>query len=221
MSYILHTWPDSSALIVRLVLEELRVPYTAITIDRASGALDSPEYRAMQPLGKIPVLETPDGAIFETAAILLYLSEKHGALAPAHGAPDRAAFLKWFIFVTNEMHPTVMQVFYPDRVAGPEAAPAVTLTATARLRQDLTLLDQMVARERPSWLTPEAPSILGYFVATLVRWISTLEPGHPARWPASDFPALCAVFAALERRPAALAAAKADDLGRTIFTHPT
>jgi glutathione S-transferase len=221
MTYILHTWPDSAALIVRLVLEELRVPYTAVTIDRASGALDSAEYRAMQPLGKIPVLETPDGPIFETAAILLYLSEKHGQLAPAPNSAERAAFLKWFIFVTNEVHPTIMQVFYPERVAGPEAVPAVTLTATARLREDLMLLDRMVARDRPSWLSPDAPSILGYFVATLVRWISTLEPGHPARWPASDFPALCKVFAALEKRPAALAAAKADDLGPTIFTHPT
>jgi glutathione S-transferase len=221
MTYLLHTWPDTAALIVRLVLEELGAPYDAATIDRPNGALDSAAYRALQPLGKIPVLETPDGPIFETAAILLYLSEKHRQLAPMPGHPDRAAFLKWFIFVTNEVQPTVMQIFYPDRVAGPEAAPAVTLTAAARLRDDLTLLDQMVARDRPSWLSPDAPSILGYFVATLVRWISTLEPGHPARWPASDFPALCKVFAALEKRPAALAAAKADALGPTIFTHPT
>ncbi len=221
MTYILHTWPDSAALIVRLVLEELGVPYTAVTIDRAGGALDSPAYRALQPLGKIPVLETPDGAIFETAAILLYLSEKHGRLAPAPNSPERAAFLKWFIFVTNEVHPTTMQIFHPERVAGPEAAAAVTLTATARLRDDLVLLDQMVARDRPSWLSPDAPSVLGYFLATLMRWISTLEPGHPARWPARDFPALFALFAALEQRPAALAAAKTDNLGPTPFTAPT
>ncbi len=221
MTYILHTWPDSAALIVRLVLEELEVAYTATLIDRASGALDSAAYRSLQPLGKIPVLETPDGPIFETAAILLYLSEKHGKLAPAQGSPDRAAFLKWFIFVTNEVHPTVMQIFYPERTAGPEAAAAVTLTATAHLREDLTLLEQMVAREKPAWLSPAEPSILGYFVATLIRWISTLEPGHPARWSASDFPALCPVFAALEKRPAALAAAAADDLGSTIFTNPS
>ena len=221
MTYVLHTWPDTAALIVRLVLEELAVPYHAQTIDRPNGALDSQTYRALQPLGKIPVLETPDGPIFETAAILLYLSERHGKLAPAPNSAERAAFLKWFIFVTNEVHPTVMQIFYPERVAGPEAAPAVILTATARLRDDLTLLDQMVARERPAWLSPAQPSILGYFVATLVRWISTLEPGHPARWPASDFPALFAVFAALEKRPAALACARADNLGPTIFTAST
>ena len=221
MTYVLHTWPDSAALIVRLVLEELGVAYRTVTIDRAGGALDSPAYRALQPMGKIPVLETPDGPIFETAAILLYLSEKHASLAPAPNTPERAAFLKWFIFVTNEVHPTVMQIFYPDRIAGPEAAAAVTLTATARLREDLTLLDDMITRNRPSWLSPGAPSILGYFVATLVRWISTLEPGHPARWPSGKFPALGAVFASLETRPAALAAAKADGLGPTIFTAPT
>lgn len=221
MTYVLHTWPDTAALIVRLVLEELGAPYRAVTIDRPNDALNSVAYRALNPLGKIPVLETPDGPVFETAAILLYLSEKHGALAPPAGAPDRAAFLKWFIFVTNELHPTVMQIFYAERIAGPEAAPAVTATATARLRADLTFLDQMVARDQPAWFSPQAPSILGYYVATLVRWINTLEPDHPARWSADDFPALCAVFAALEQRPAALAAASADDLGPTIFTAPT
>lgn len=221
MTYVLHTWPDSAALIVRLVLEDLGQDYRAETIDRPAGALDSPAYRRLHPMGKIPVLETPDGPIFETAAILLYLSEKHGALAPAAGAPDRAAFLKWFIFVTNEVHPSVMQIFYPERIAGPEAAPAVTLMATARLRDDLTLLDNMVAQERPAWLSPDTPSVLGYYLATLMRWIATLAPGHPARWPARDFPALFSVLAALERRPAARAAAVADDLGPTIFTNPS
>ena len=80
--YVLHESPDSASTMVRLVLEELGVPYRARLIDRAAGELASPAYRAMQPLGKIPAMETPDGVMFETAAILLYLSETHGRLAP-------------------------------------------------------------------------------------------------------------------------------------------
>jgi len=95
--YILHSWPDSASLIVDLVLQELGLPYTSRQIDRPAGALNSPEYRALHPLGLIPALETPDGPMFETAAILLYLTEQHG-LAPAPGTPDRAAFLTWLFF---------------------------------------------------------------------------------------------------------------------------
>ena len=101
--YILHSTPDSAALIVRLALEEMGVPFETRAIDRPAGELDSPAYRAMNPLGQIPAFQGPDGPMFETAAIILYLSEKHG-LAPAPGSPDRAAFLdrcSWLIARTR------------------------------------------------------------------------------------------------------------------------
>ena len=111
--YVLHESPDSASTMVRLVLEELGVPYRARLIDRAAGELASPAYRAMQPLGKIPAMETPDGVMFETAAILLYLSETHGRLAPQPGSPERAAFLKWFFFTSTNIHPTLLEIYYP------------------------------------------------------------------------------------------------------------
>ena len=117
--YVLHQSPDSASLIVRLVLLELNLPHDTRLIDRQAGALNAPEYRAMHPLGLIPAFETPDGPMFETAAILLYLSDRHPGLAPAPGDSDRAAFLKWLFFTSSNVHPTMLQLFYPDRTAGP------------------------------------------------------------------------------------------------------
>ena len=218
--YTLHYFPDTASLIVRLVLRELKLPFTELLIDREAGALDSPAYRAMQPLGKIPAMETPDGAMFETAAILLYLSDRHPGLAPAPESPDRAAFLKWFFFTSTNVHPTLLDLFYPDRAAGPESADAVLTHAHERMQSFLTLLDHMVADDRPEWLSDTRPSLLGYYLAVLIRWLASCPPGSPAHFTSRDFPALHRALAYLETCPAALDAALAEALGPTIFTNP-
>ena len=209
--YVLHFWPDTASLIIRLVMEELGLPFTAVKIDRAGGELDSPSYRAMNPLGQIPAVETPDGPMFETAAILIYLSERHG-LAPMAGSPDRAAFLKWLFFTSTNVHTTLLQLFYPERTAGAENVEAVKTQARAKLAQFLAILEG-VAQGRPAYLSDQQPSVLGYCIAVLMRWIA-------ADFPSTDYPALRRVLAALETRPAALNCARDEGLGPTIFTQP-
>ena len=205
--YILHSWPDTASLIIEMVLIEMGQPYQSREVDRPAGALDSPEYRALHPLGLIPALETPDGPMFETAAMLVYLSERHG-LAPAPGTPDRAAFLTWMFFTSTNLHTALLQVFYPDRTAGPANTHAVVEHASARLRTCLTLLNDM-AETRPSFLSDSQPTVLGYYIAVLMRWIA-------ADFPSTDYPALHRVLVYLESRPATKAAAA--DLGPHPFT---
>lgn len=217
--YTLRYSPDSASLIVRLVLAELGVPYDLRPIDREAGELASPGYRALHPLGKIPAMETPHGPMFESAAILLYLSDRHPGLAPAPDSPDRAAFLKWLFFTSTNVHTTVMEVFYPERVAGEAAAGAVLAHAAARLRTLLAALNQ-AAESNPAWLSADQPSLLGYYIAVLMRWLGQCDKGTLAHVDAADYPALHAVLAMLEKRPAALSVAQAEGLGDTIFTRP-
>ena len=94
MSYVLHYAPDNASLIVRLALEELGVPYRTALVDRSVKAHRGAAYRALNPAGRIPTLETPQGPISETGAILLWLAETHGALLPGAGAWSRPAWLK-------------------------------------------------------------------------------------------------------------------------------
>lgn len=217
--YTLHAWPDSASLIVRLVLEELGLPHVSRRIDRAAGELDSPAYRAIHPLGKIPAFETPDGPMFETAAILLYLSDRHPGLAPAPTSPERAAFLKWFFFTSGTLHPAVMDGHYPERVAGAEAAPALLPHVARRAATALAALDAAAAAN-PPWLPAEGPSLLGYYIAVLMRWMGQHAKDAPCYVRAADYPALARVLAQLETRPAALRLAEAEGLGATIFTNP-
>lgn len=207
--YTLHSWPDTASLIIDLVLQEHDLPYRSAKIDRPAGALNTPDYRVLHPLGLIPAFETPDGPMFETAAILLYLADKHG-LVPAPDAPDRAAFLKWLFFISSNLHPTLMQVFYPERTAGPENTAAVVAHAKPKLHSYLTILND-VAATRPAYLSDSQPTILGYYLAVLMRWLA-------ADFPSTNYPALRAVLIYLESRPATQACAAADGLGAHPFT---
>jgi glutathione S-transferase len=219
--YVLHTTPDSAGLVVRVVLEELGVPYQVAILDRAAGEADTPAYRALQPMGLVPALETPDGPMFETGAILLWLADRHGGLAPAPESADRTAFLKWFFLANNGLHTTAMELFYPERYAGDEGAiPGVLAKSGARFHGFVRLLDGMAA-SRPGWCRADGPSVLGYYLGMLMRWSQLFGEDSPGRVALAEYPALRRLGAALEIRPAALRVAEAEGLGRTIFTAPT
>lgn len=219
--YVVHYVPDTASLAVRMVLTELGLPHEARLIDRDAGQLASPGYRALHPLGKIPAMETPDGPMFETAAMLLYLSDRHapGQLAPAPDSPDRAAFLKWFFFTSTNIHPGLMELFYPDRIAGDAAVRQVLAHARVRMQEFLAVLDA-AATDSPAWLPADRPSLLGYYAAMLMRWLASMPTDSPAYFNPSAYPALHRVLAYLETRPAALSVAAAESLGPTCFTNP-
>ncbi|MFM7445863.1 MAG: glutathione S-transferase N-terminal domain-containing protein, partial [Tabrizicola sp.] len=82
--YTLHYAPDNASLIIRLVLDGAGIPYRTALVDRKRRQQDSPAYRALNPTGLIPTLETPQGAISETGAILQWLADTH-RLAPDPG----------------------------------------------------------------------------------------------------------------------------------------
>ena len=83
----LYYSPGTIAIAVAITLEELGLPYEPVRLDFKAGEQGKPGYLALNPAGKIPVLETEDGPLFETGAILLWLADRHGTLAPA---PKRA-----------------------------------------------------------------------------------------------------------------------------------
>lgn len=219
--YVLHYSPDTASLAVRMVLAELGVPHQALLIDRDGGALTSQAYLRLHPLGKIPAMETPDGPMFETAAMLLHLCDAHpGPMAPAPDAPERAAFLSWLFFTSTNIHPTLLQLFYPERVAGPQCVPQVQAHARVLMQTLLAKLEAMTARDAPDWLSAHKPTLLGYYIAMLLRWLGSMPADHPAYFASTDYPALHRVLAHLETRTATQTIATDEALGLTPFTHP-
>jgi len=78
-----------------------------------------------------------------------------------------------------------------------------------------------VAVEAPDWLSPEAPSVLSWYLACLMRWLALYPLDADRSWfAAADTPHLHRILAALETRPATRAAQVAEGLGGTPFTAP-
>lgn len=218
----LHYAPDNASLIIRLALCNLGVPFETALVDRTINAHKSVEYQRLNPVGQIPVLETPKGPIFETGAILLWLADHHNALAPAPSSPERGVFLKWLFFVSNTLHADLRLTFYPAQYVGSnrDAQSALRTTTQSRLRNHLCLLDDLAALA-PDWITPKNPSILVYYVACLMRWMALYPSDDDRSWfRLSDTPHLHSLLTALETSPTVLIAQKAEGLGATPFTNP-
>lgn len=216
--YVLHYAPDNASLIIRLALEELRLPYRTALVDRRVRAQDSPAYRALNPAGLIPTLETPDGPISETGAILLWLADRHGGgLFPAVEATDRARALKWLFFMANTAHADLRQVFYPHLYVTDEGRAGHAALARARMIRSFGILDRAVT-EDPALFAP--PSILSVYVAAMMRW-SQLYPAGDCDWfRPEDHPALLRLAGALEERPSVAALCAAEGMAPRPFTRP-
>ncbi|WP_299847329.1 glutathione S-transferase family protein [uncultured Roseovarius sp.] len=219
--YRLHYAPDNASLIIRLVLEELGQPYKTVLVDRKQRAHKSPDYLRLNPQGLIPVLETPDGPVFETGAILLWLADRHGALAPLVGTPERAPFLKWLFFTANTVHVAMRMTFYPDQYIGPDTQLQRALRCHMQgvLPQHLDALEEMAAQQ-PGWFGATSPSVLDFYVACLMRWM-VLYPQEGSGWfSIGNWPHLKAMAARLEPCGSVQSAIDAEGLGPTPFTAP-
>ena len=222
--YVLHYAPDNASGIVRVALEEMGLPYRTALVDRAARAQHGPAYRAINPLGRIPALETAEGPIFETGAILLWLSEAHGGLAPAPGAPGRGRYLTWLFYLSNTLHADLLRLFYPLRYVAPAEIAGHHARMADRIAGHFAQLDRVAAEGDGAVFRlatdTAAPGLIDIYTAFLIRW-SVLYPYDGPRWfDAARVPHLQKMALRLEARPSARAVAAAEGLGPTPFSAP-
>ena len=217
MSYTIYGVRDFANLAVHLALEATGAPYQAVFLDPED--LKSPEHMARHPLGMVPMLDTPDGPMIETAAILLWLADRHGGIAPAPDSPQRAAFLAAFFFVTSNIHPATLDLLHPYRPAGDGQTRAVATGAHARLIARLQVLADMAARD-PDWWPVDRPGILTFYLAMLTRWCRAFPAFPDLAVSLSAFPALHARVAACEATPDVQRIAAQHGLTGRFLTEP-
>lgn len=104
--YTLHTFATPNSIKPLIALEELGVPFTLQAVNVRQGEQRAADFIALNPNAKVPVLVAPgdDGKPFvltESAAILVYLAERHGDLLPANGEARARVFEQLFFHASG------------------------------------------------------------------------------------------------------------------------
>ncbi len=106
---IFYTNPMSRGRIVRWMLEEVGQPYRTELLDFGT-TIKSPEYLAINPMGKVPSLQHGDTIITEAAAICVYLADAfpESRLAPPPGDRLRGPYYRWMFFGAGPLEAAMM-----------------------------------------------------------------------------------------------------------------
>jgi glutathione S-transferase len=102
----LYFSPGSSSMAVHIALHEIGVPFESRPLSLAKRQQDSPDFRALNPEGKVPTLLIDGRPLTEVAAILYFLAQRfpQAGLLPLD-LEGQAQAISWMSFIASTLHP--------------------------------------------------------------------------------------------------------------------
>jgi glutathione S-transferase len=178
MTYRLYWTRHSGALGPHILLEEAGLPYEIVPIDFRAGENHKPEYLKISPMGYLPALEAEDGeVIYETAAIMLHLAEKHQLEehAPALTDPQRGAFLKHLFFLCASVQYCFHILYNPQRYCGlGNSTDAAKAQASELIFDRWKHIDDALQADGP-YLLGNRYSLLDIYTLMMATWVDPLD----------------------------------------------
>lgn len=159
-----HAAPSRSS-VTLWMLEELGEPYDIKLVSLASGDNLTPDYLAINPMGKVPALQHGDTVITELAAICTYLADEFpkAKLNVPIGTPRRGIYLKWLFFGPGCLEPAVI-----DRAAPRKEAARRAMLGYGDFDTTMNVLAQAV--EKGPWLMGEQFTAADVVIGANIRW---------------------------------------------------
>ena len=188
----------SASMGVRVILEEIGAPYELI---QTSIEMDKPrpsEQLAINPNGWVPVLIWEGGAMYECAAITVFLCDRHAdaGLAPTADDPARARYLQTLVYFSNSVQNAFQLTYYPDRFVDTSAdEPSAQQRGIRRLRETWKVIDDQIGDSQ--WILGNRFSAADIYLFMLTTWIRTAK-GHPS---VSEFSNVKRIADAVLKRP--------------------
>ena len=200
--YQLYAFATPNNVKVAIALEELGLPYQLHSVNVRKGEQKTAEFLALNPNGKVPVLvdnEAGDFVLTESAAILVYLAEKHGALL-ATGGVQRARTFEQLFFHASGISPAFGQSGFFQKMAA-EKMPIAIERFHGEAKRTLAVLNQEL--EKNTYVAGEEYSIadIAHFGWIWRRAFAEVD--------FSETPAVARWYDAVAQRPAVLRAIQA------------
>jgi GST-like protein len=202
--YRLYGAKGSGAMIVEVAFARARVPVEFVDLAWDDIGWDTRTLAPLNPLGQVPTLVMPDGTVMtESAAIILHLGDvaPQAGLVPAPNHPQRAAFLRWLVFLVSAVYSTFTYGDDPKRWLGGDETAAKKLRESTDDHRKL-LWRHVETRVGAPWFLGETWSALDIYLWQMQFW----RPGH--EWFAAHCPKLHAIAVAMRDDPNCSAVAK-------------
>ncbi|HKT27347.1 glutathione S-transferase [Dyella sp.] len=169
------------------LLEELNADYELHLVNLKAGESRQPDYRAINPMGKVPAIRHGDVLITEQPAVFLYLADLYAeaGLAPAIDDPLRGAYLRWLVFYGSCFEPALVDRSLNREPAPPSTSPYgtwddVVNTLQLQLAKGPYMLGERFTAVDVLWggalhwttlfkLVPETPQIRAYIDRVITR----------------------------------------------------
>ena len=198
MDYRLYYAKGSASDGVRVILEEIGVPYELIqsTIDRSKTR--PPKQLEINPNGWVPVLMYGGNGIYECAAITIFLCDLHpeANLAPKFNEPKRGLYLQTLVYFSNSVQTAFQTNYYPDRFTDTNAnEQSAQRRGIKRLYETWKVIDDQIGDNE--WVLGEHFSAVDIYLFMLTTWLKTSR-GHPT---IDKFPNVKRISDAVMSRP--------------------
>jgi glutathione S-transferase len=156
MPFMLKIWGRHNSSNVRKVLwcaEEIGLPYESVQVGGAFGQVDTPEYRALNPNGLVPMIEDHGLPLWESNTIVRYLSARYAlnTLYPADAAA-RAVGEKWMDWTTSSFAGPFRDVFWGTLRTAPELRDTAKIEAGIQRCGELLVMADAALAKAP-WLS--------------------------------------------------------------------
>lgn len=176
-------------------LDELGLAFDHEIVGGPYGGLDRPDFAALTPVRRIPVLEDGGITVWESHAILRHLARTYGAVFARHDPEHIAGIDQWMDYSLASFQPPMIVVFWQLVRFPPQERSAEKLAgAFAELEQATEVLDARLGHSE--WLAGDSFSIADIAAGTLLYRYYDLDFPRPER------PALQRWYVALQERPA-------------------
>jgi glutathione S-transferase len=196
---VFYTNPMSRGRTVRWMLEELGVPYRTEIVEYGP-AMKSPDYLAINPMGKVPALRHGNAIVTEAGAICAYLADAfpEAGFAPDAGSLERASYYRWFFFGAGPIEQATV-----SKALGFEAPPDRRGMVGYGTIADVVRTLETAISENP-YLAGERFTAADVYVGSKIGW--TMHFGM-----LDSTPPLVAYWGRIKDRPAAIKARQIDD----------
>lgn len=113
--YRLYAHRNSYAMTTQLMLEELGIDYDLTWFNVHRPEEFPADFLELNPNARVPVLITPDGPLYESAATMMHLAEHHHSRFLPAGGRSRDLALQWLFYLMSTLQPEVLIQFHPER----------------------------------------------------------------------------------------------------------